>query len=338
MWGRARRRTSSDGVAARVDAAGCVALAGRGCGAGWRGCRASGSRRILSSRSGVALLRLIPAICLATGLGATRSVGDLGLVSARTIGTGRRAGARRMTGRSGRRSAAAGPVVVPLIVVVVMLVHDRQAVRVIAVATDAAPIPARTIESGAPVVGRPRVVAVPTRHQRCRRAPVVAPAAVRVVVEHEVAVDVVVPAAAPIHAGEGLDRFGIAVNVGDDLDAVAVGQRVVPEHRAVCGGRRGRGHGALDVGRVGHIDVVIRAGLGDHRARRTGSGGVGSSSTSAADQGQTTDQQRRERTRAESSRARHLDRHSHPVLSPDAPAATDIRWGGGKPSGSLCAG
>lgn len=139
----------------------------------------------------------------------------------------------------------------------VMRVGHRDAVRVVAVDADAAPVPTGAVVAHAPVVRRVRVVAVPAHHQRPRRPVVVDPAVVVRVVEHEVAVDVVVPGAAPVHAREGLDWIGVRVDVRDDLDAVPGGELVVAD-RAAVGDRA-----LLDVVALDDLDVVALARLGD---------------------------------------------------------------------------
>ncbi len=139
---------------------------------------------------------------------------------------------------------------------VVVLVHDRQSVGVVAVDAYAAPVPAGSVVPAAPVVGGVRVVAVPAGDQRCRRAPVVGPHAQPVVVVHEVAVDVVVPAARPKDLRVGLDRLRVRVLVGDDDHLRSVGERLVADDSV--GARLGVD--LLDV------DVVVGPGFGNHGA------------------------------------------------------------------------
>jgi len=139
-----------------------------------------------------------------------------------------------------------------------VVMRHRQAVGVVAVDADAAPVPARPVVPGAPVVGRVRVVAVPAGHQRSGRAPVVDPVAQLGAVVDEIAVDVVVPAARPPDLGIGLDGLGIGVHVGDDRDLGAVGEGLVADHALVAGLL----HDVLDV------DLVVGARLGDDGAGR----------------------------------------------------------------------
>ncbi len=135
---------------------------------------------------------------------------------------------------------------------------DRQPVRVVAVHADATPVPTGSVVPAAPVVGRVRVVAVPACDQRSRRTPVVGPHAQIVAVVHEVAVDVVVPAAGPEHLGIGLDRLLVRVHVGHHGDLAAVGEGLVADDAVVT---------RLLVDLL-DVDVVVGTRLGDHGARR----------------------------------------------------------------------
>lgn len=263
---RARWRCCGDRIWA------CRTIGARGCPRRRGACRITrGALRSTGAARGAAAVgaRTLGGSC------ASRAIDDLRLVALGTAGVRRSADVRRL-GRPTRRCAAArrlagfATVIGPVIVVMVMIGDDRQSVRVIAVVTDAAPVPTGSVEADAPRVRCPRVVVVPTHDQRTGRTPVVRPTAVHIAVEDEVAVDVVVPATAPVHARERVECLGIRVHVRDDLDARAVGHRVVADDLSRrCGSARGRRRGddALDVRRVGDVHVLVRAGLRDHRAR-----------------------------------------------------------------------
>lgn len=141
---------------------------------------------------------------------------------------------------------------------VVMRVGHRDAIRVIAVHTDATPVPTGPVVADTPVVRGVGVVAVPARDQRSGRSVVRDPPAVVGVVEHKIAVHVVVPAPRPIHARERLDRLDVRVRVRHDLDAIAGGQVVITDHAA-----------SFDrVSSLDHLDLVVLTRLGDDDSRR----------------------------------------------------------------------
>jgi hypothetical protein len=126
--------------------------------------------------------------------------------------------------------------------------------------TDAAPVVAGAVEADAVVVGVPRVVVVPGVDERDRRTPVVTPAVVVAAVEDEVAVDVVVVAAAPVDRRIGLDRLGVGVHVGDDLDPIAAAQGLVADEVGNLLGGLGDRLFGLDVDvliddRLGHLHL-----------------------------------------------------------------------------------
>lgn len=184
------------------------------------------------------------------------------LAGSTRVGIRRRVATLR-SGLSARVAAtlARSPIVLRVLaVVMVVVMHDRQAVGVIAVHAHASPVPTGSVVPDAPGVGRPRVVVVPVDDQRRGRSVVVAPAPV-VGPIHEVAVHVVVPATRPIHARERFDRIGIGVDVFDDDDFVARGQCLVAD---------GVGVGLRRFGvavRLDDVDFLLRRRLRDHGAR-----------------------------------------------------------------------
>lgn len=157
----------------------------------------------------------------------------------------------------------------PVVVVMMVVVMHRQPVGVVAVHAHSTPVPAGAIESESPVERAPRVVEVPGHDQRRWWTPVVYPASVVRAPVHEVAVDVVVPAARPVHAREGLDRLGVRMHVRDDLDTVAVRQCLIADH---FGSVRGW---LVDRGGACHVDGSCIGGRRNYRARSVlGGGGV----------------------------------------------------------------
>lgn len=122
----------------------------------------------------------------------------------------------------------------------------------VAVVTDATPIPTASVVTDAPAIGDPWIVVVPDPDQRRGRAVVVGPRVPVGIPEHERALDIVVPASGPVDAWERLDRLGIRVHVGDNHDLIAGRQRLVADRlgRIVAGRWR--------VVLVLHVDVGVR--------------------------------------------------------------------------------
>ncbi len=153
--------------------------------------------------------------------------------------------------RLGRRTSTSGPAGICVGSVARAPVMRRSTVGVVAVMTDAAPVPTSPVVTDAPAIGDPRIVVVPHVDERHGRPVVVRPRVPVGIPEHERAVDIVVPAPGPVDAWEGLDRLGVRVHVGDDDDLLATRQRLVSDGLDRIGPRR------RTVILILHVDVRV---------------------------------------------------------------------------------
>ncbi len=137
------------------------------------------------------------------------------------------------------------------VVVMVMTVNYGKTMRMVAVGSNAAPVPTGPVVAVPPGIGRPGGGGVPIHHKGGGRTIVVAPTPI-VRPVHKVAMDIVERAARPHERWEGIDGLGVGVDILYDDHPVPIGHGLIPDCIGVL-------LGGLDVG-VGVRDVDFFVG------------------------------------------------------------------------------